>query len=111
MTFPGRRTDSETAINAIDTWVTQGVDALILLVQDTACENAALKAMEQGVLVVLGSATFSSYHVWCCQDYYNIGYNIAKMAAPDMKKNLATTPLTSFSAAPRPSSRTRRPTA
>ncbi len=79
-------TDSETAINAIDTWVTQGVDALILLVQDTACENAALKAMEQGVLVVLGSATFSSYHVWCCQDYYNIGYNIAKMAAPDMKE-------------------------
>lgn len=79
-------TDSETAINAIDTWVTQGVDALILLVQDTACENAALKAMEQGVLVVLGSATFSSYHVWCCQDYYQIGRNVAVMAAEDMKE-------------------------
>ena len=79
-------TDSETAINAIDTWVTQGVDALILLVQDTACENAALNAMKEGVLVVLGSATFSSYHVWCCQDYYNIGYNIAKMAVPDMQE-------------------------
>lgn len=76
--------DSEAAINAIDTWVTQGVDALILLVTDTACENAALNAMKQGVLVVLGSATFSSYHVWCLQDYYNIGYNVAKMAAPDM---------------------------
>lgn len=77
-------TDSESAINAIDTWVTQGVDALILLVQDTACENAALNAMKEGVLVVLGSATFSSYHVWCCQDYYNIGYNVARMAVPDM---------------------------
>lgn len=77
-------TDSEAAINAIDTWVTQGVDALILLVQDTACENAALNAMKEGVLVVLGSATFSSYHVWCCQDYYNIGYNVAKMAAADI---------------------------
>lgn len=76
--------DSETAINAIETWTAQGVDALILLVQDTACENAALNAMKQGVLVVLGSATFSSYHVWCCQDYYNIGYNVAKMAAPDI---------------------------
>lgn len=78
--------DSEAAINAIDTWVTQGVDALILLVTDTACENAALNAMKEGVLVVLGSATFSSYHVWCCQDYYNIGYHIAEMAAPDMKE-------------------------
>lgn len=79
-------TDSESAINAIDTWVTQGVDALILLVQDTACENAALNAMKQGVLVVLGSATFSSYHVWCCQEYYQIGYNIADMASKDMKE-------------------------
>lgn len=77
-------TDSEAAINAIETWVTQGVDALILLVTDTACENAALNAMKEGVLVVLGSATFSSYHVWCCQDYYNIGYNVGKMAAEDM---------------------------
>lgn len=76
--------DSEAAINAIETWVTQGVDALILLVQDTACENAALNAMKEGVLVVLGSATFSSYHVWCCQDYYQIGYNIAAMASADM---------------------------
>ena len=79
-------TDSEEAINAIETWVTQGVDALILLVQDTACENAALNAMKQGVLVVLGSATFSSYHVWCCQEYYDIGYNVAKMAVPDMQE-------------------------
>ncbi len=79
-------TDSEAAINAVETWVTQGVDALILLVQDTACENVALKAMEQGVLVVLGSATFSSYHVWCNQDYYQIGKNIAKMASDDMKE-------------------------
>lgn len=76
--------DSEAAINAIETWVTQGVDALILLVQDTACENAALNAMKEGVLVVLGSATFSSYHVWCCQDYYQIGYNIGVMASQDM---------------------------
>ncbi len=78
--------DSETAINAIETWVTQGIDALILLVTDTACENAALNAMKDGVLVVLGSATFSSYHVWCCQDYYQIGYNVAAMAAPDMEE-------------------------
>ena len=78
--------DSESAINAVETWVTQGVDALILLVQDTACENVALKAMQEGVLVVLGSATFSSYHVWCCQDYYEIGQNIAKMAVPDMEE-------------------------
>lgn len=78
--------DSESAINAIETWVSQGVDALILLVQDTACENAALNAMKKGVLVVLGSATFSSYHVWCCQDYYNIGRNVAQMAAEDMKE-------------------------
>ncbi|MBR2801614.1 MAG: substrate-binding domain-containing protein [Erysipelotrichaceae bacterium] len=78
--------DSEAAINAIETWVSQGVDALILLVQDTACENAALNAMKQGVLVVLGSATFSSYHVWCCQDYVQIGRNVAEMAAKDMKE-------------------------
>ena len=78
--------DSEAAITAIETWVTQGVDALILLVQDTACENAALNAMKQGVLVVLGSATFSSYHVWCCQDYHQIGKNVAEMAAKDMKE-------------------------
>jgi len=79
-------TDSETAITAVETWVAQGVDALILLVQDTACENVALNAMKEGVLVVLGSAVFSNYHVWCCQDYYNIGYNVAKMAAADMKE-------------------------
>lgn len=77
-------TDSEAAINAIETWVAQGVDALILLVTDTSCENAALNAMKEGVLVVLGSATFSSYHVWCCQDYTQIGYNVGKMAAEDM---------------------------
>lgn len=79
-------TDSEAAINAIETWVAQGVDALILLVTDTACENVALEAMKEGVLVVLGSATFSSYHVWCCQDYTQIGYNVGKMAAEDMTK-------------------------
>ena len=48
--------------------------------------RSALNAMKQGVLVVLGSATFSSYHVWCCQDYHQIGKNVAEMAAKDMKE-------------------------
>jgi len=78
--------DAEAVINTVETWVNQGVDALILLVQDTACDHVATEAMKQGVLVVLGSATLSSYHVWCCQDYFSIGYNVAKMAAEDMKK-------------------------
>lgn len=78
--------DAEGVINTIDTWVTQGVDALILLVVDTACEDAARRAMEEGVLVVLGSSELGNYHVWCNQDYYQIGYNVGIMAAADMKE-------------------------
>lgn len=77
--------DAEATINTVETWVNQGVDALILLVQDTACDHVVQEAMKQGVLIVLGSATLSSYHVWCCQDYHTIGYDVAKMAAEDMK--------------------------
>lgn len=78
--------DAESAINTIDTWVTQGVDALIVLVQDKACEDAVLRAMKEGVLVVLGSTELASYHVWCNQDYYTIGWDVAEMAAADMKE-------------------------
>ncbi len=77
----------ETAIAAVETWTLQGIDALIVMAQDTSCEKVCLDAMEQGVLLVLGSATFESYHVWCCQDYYDIGYQTAKMAADWLSDN------------------------
>ncbi|MCI8464718.1 MAG: sugar ABC transporter substrate-binding protein [Lachnospiraceae bacterium] len=87
LVWTGISGNTEAAVNAVDTWVTQGVDALVVMATDNSCEQACLRAMEAGVLVVLGSTTFESYHVWCCQDYYDIGMQTAKMAADWLTEN------------------------
>jgi ABC-type sugar transport system substrate-binding protein len=79
--FIGVNKDSTNAIAAIETWVAQGTDAIIIMAQDNTCDDALKAAMEQGVLVVSASAEIENYHHWLRQDNYDVGYQTAAMAA------------------------------
>lgn len=81
----GINSDVTRGITAIETWVAQGIDAIIIMAQDQSCDLALKKAMEAGVLVVSASAEVQYYHHWLMQDNYDVGYQTGVMAANWMK--------------------------
>lgn len=83
----GINKDPTRGITAIESWVTGGIDAIIIMAQDKTCDLALKKAMEQGVLVVSASAEIDYYHHWLKQDNYDVGYQTAVMASKWMKEH------------------------
>lgn len=83
----GVNKDATRGVTAIESWVVQGIDAIIIMAQDQTCDLALKKAMEQGVLVVSASAQIQYYHHWLRQDNYDVGYQTAIMASNWMKEH------------------------
>lgn len=96
LNWDGINGDPTRGINDIETWIVQGVDAIVVMAQDNSMDLALKKAMEAGVLVVSASAQVEYYHHWLLQDNYEMGVAVAEMAAKWKQEHYGDEPVQYF---------------
>lgn len=81
--------DPGAQVNAIDNYVTSGVDAIVLQTIDPASvRDAVANARENGVYVIAIGSDIYEYDVCVNVDQYELGYQIGTMVADWINENL-----------------------
>ena len=84
--------DSSKQIEAVENMITTGVDAIIMQAVDSAAVTPYLQeAMDAGIKVLAFGIQTEVYDVWYCNDPFEIGEIVAKMAVEFTNNNLGGT--------------------